>query len=594
MSHSQIMGKLEEFEPGEDFETYKERLQIYFQINGIDDSKKALILLSLIGKNTYKILKSLVQPKSPSECNYNDLIKALQKYFSPRLNIRAERYKFKKIIQEEGQSIQEFIIRLKEVAQTCDFGDFAKEINTNTTKCFEKMQEHKPLQFKSFALDDALTDQFIAGVRNEEIQRALLNDSSLNFEKCCNVALTMEMSTKESKSIHPVVSTQFAIKTSSSSPQIKNSSESHKSKHSSISGQKLDVQGKISVRVEFQGQTYNLELIVVESSNYFLPLMGRTWLQVLTPHWREKERPHCFGLHSHRAANTLEIDVNDEADEEDMHDDMYEINMLGLVEKQEEVHAVRLHKKTDDTFGRGSIPNIKGVIKLREGATPVYMKPWTIPYAIRSLVVNEIERLERIGVFERVAHSEWGTPIVPVIKADKSVRLCADYKVTLNNCVVNDGHPIPNIDELYQQLKYGEYYCVFEIYQAYLHLNLSDESSMYQIVSTLEGLYRVRKNPLAKIGDKSFEVHQIWDETLPITNEEVAREIKCDKELSSLWLLLQTGASLKDTPYNNMESELMLNERCIYRGIRLIIPLSLRSRVLTELLSAHIGITKIK
>lgn len=567
MSHSQIMGKLEEFEPGEDFETYKERLQIYFQINGIDDSKKALILLSLIGKNTYKILKSLVQPKSPSECNYNDLIKALQKYFSPRLNIRAERYKFKKIIQEEGQSIQEFIIRLKEVAQTCDFGDFAKEINTNTTKCCEKMQEHKPLQFKSFALDDALTDQFIAGVRNEEIQRALLNDSSLNFEKCCNVALTMEMSTKESKAIHPVVSTQFAIKTSSSSPQIKNSSESHKSKHSSISGkfgkcqrcgrhhnfktcpaknwkcyncnrightsvvcnqskshtsvkviksiakvestcvikniivedqplpmeldtgachslisfteykskfsylklqpelntlitftgQKLDVQGKISVRVEFQGQTYNLELIVVESSNYFLPLMGRTWLQVLTPHWREKLFGDCRS-----SVNKIEV------------------NFVDLIKNN---FPNVLTFKPNET-----IKDFEINIVLKENTTPIFHKAYSVPLRIKDKVEQELNRLVKNGTLIPVKSSSWASPIVCVPKSNGDIRICMDCRVTINKFIESYHHPLPLTEEIFASFANCNVFCVIDMSGAYNQLRVALPSRQLLTINTHIGL----------------------------------------------------------------------------------------------------------
>ncbi|GFW26878.1 transposon Tf2-9 polyprotein [Trichonephila clavipes] len=56
----------------------------------------------------------------------------------------------------------------------------------------------------------------------------------------------------------------------------------------------------------------------------------------------------------------------------------------------------------------------------------------TVPSALKGRVENEIDRHEREGIIEKVDSSEWATPVVPVVKADGSIRLCADYSRTLN------------------------------------------------------------------------------------------------------------------------------------------------------------------
>ncbi|GFV49555.1 transposon Tf2-6 polyprotein [Trichonephila clavipes] len=48
----------------------------------------------------------------------------------------------------------------------------------------------------------------------------------------------------------------------------------------------------------------------------------------------------------------------------------------------------------------------------------------------------------------KVDSSEWATPVVPVVKSDGSIRLCADYSVTLNPNLIVPQHPLPRLDEI--------------------------------------------------------------------------------------------------------------------------------------------------
>ena len=61
-----------------------------------------------------------------------------------------------------------------------------------------------------------------------------------------------------------------------------------------------------------------------------------------------------------------------------------------------------------------------------------------------------------MGVIEKVRYSEWAAPIVPVVKPDNSIRVCGDYKVTVNSVLEIDQHPLPNPEELFVELSEGE------------------------------------------------------------------------------------------------------------------------------------------
>ena len=65
-----------------------------------------------------------------------------------------------------------------------------------------------------------------------------------------------------------------------------------------------------------------------------------------------------------------------------------------------------------------------------------------MPLSLRSALEEELSRLERVGVLHKVNHSDWATPVVVVPKKSGGVRLCGDYKVTLNPVIDVDQYPL--------------------------------------------------------------------------------------------------------------------------------------------------------
>ena len=50
-----------------------------------------------------------------------------------------------------------------------------------------------------------------------------------------------------------------------------------------------------------------------------------------------------------------------------------------------------------------------------------YHRPRPVPFAMKLAIEEELSRLERVGVLERVNHSDWATPIVSVPKKNGCV-----------------------------------------------------------------------------------------------------------------------------------------------------------------------------
>ena len=64
-----------------------------------------------------------------------------------------------------------------------------------------------------------------------------------------------------------------------------------------------------------------------------------------------------------------------------------------------------------------------------------------------------MERLQAEGTVEPAQFAEWAAPIVPIVKEDKSIRICGDYKVTVNQALKLDNYPIPKPEDLFATLK---------------------------------------------------------------------------------------------------------------------------------------------
>ena len=56
--------------------------------------------------------------------------------------------------------------------------------------------------------------------------------------------------------------------------------------------------------------------------------------------------------------------------------------------------------------------------------------------------------LERDDIIEKISHSNWAALIVTVPKKDGSVRICGNYKVTVNPVLEGDQYPLPRAEDL--------------------------------------------------------------------------------------------------------------------------------------------------
>ena len=179
----------------------------------------------------------------------------------------------------------------------------------------------------------------------------------------------------------------------------------------SYSGESIEVLGETDVTVSYEQQQAQLPLIVVRGTGP--SLFGRNWLANIRVNWES----------------------------------IYKVHVDDALAK-----VLTTHKKVFEE-GLGKLKGYTAKIHVDPRATPRFCKARPVPYALKNMVEEELDRLQREDIIEPVQFAEWAAPIVPVVKKDKkSLRICGDFKRTVNSASKLDKYPIPKIEDLFAQL----------------------------------------------------------------------------------------------------------------------------------------------
>ena len=143
----------------------------------------------------------------------------------------------------------------------------------------------------------------------------------------------------------------------------------------------------------------------------------------------------------------------------------------------------------------GTLNGRKAKIHVKENSKPQFYRHRAVPYALRAGVEKELDRLEKEGIIEPVQFSEWAAPIVPVRKKDGSVRICGDYKLTVNKVAEPDTYPIPKIEDLFAALEGGQTFTKLDLAHAYQQIELDEDSKDLVTINTHKGLYHYHRLP---------------------------------------------------------------------------------------------------
>ncbi|XP_015241327.1 PREDICTED: uncharacterized protein K02A2.6-like [Cyprinodon variegatus] len=136
-----------------------------------------------------------------------------------------------------------------------------------------------------------------------------------------------------------------------------------------------------------------------------------------------------------------------------------------------------------------NLKNIRAQIILADDAKPRFHKARPVPYAIWLKVEAELQHLEEQGILTKVEWSDWA--IVSVSKkTGDSVRICGDFKVSVNPVLCVDQYPLPRTEDIFTAVAGGKHFSKIDLAQAYLQMEVEEATKKYLVINTHKGLFQ--------------------------------------------------------------------------------------------------------
>ena len=119
------------------------------------------------------------------------------------------------------------------------------------------------------------------------------------------------------------------------------------------------------------------------------------------------------------------------------------------------------------------------MVYMKEGAVSRVCSARTVPFPIKGAVEAEfIDRLVKQNILEpvdtKVILIEWASPIVVAMKSTGAIRICIDFKTTINQNVFVDPHPLPRFEEIMVKLSGSTVFSIIDLKDAYLQLEVEE------------------------------------------------------------------------------------------------------------------------
>ena len=486
--------------------------------NGTEKSKQRDYFLSFLDIEAYLRLKTIVAPKDVSTMSFDDINVVLKDYLTPRKKlVIAERSQFFEAKQLDGECAAGYIQRLRKMSQYCEFDKLSGE-------------------------EDVVKLKFISGLRDNGIKQKLL-EANISKE------LSLNESVELVKHIEQISSYTYQTKVEASQEQNSNqvveidamklSSErmitdcrfcgrNHPVRKCPAWGKSCNKCGRknhfsskcrspvrnIDIRDGSGNRTDSVEMYaILRVDNQFKSLYHDVAIGNATV--------PCM-VDTGSAISTIPMNTAIESklkiQKSNVNAVSYSgtpiqiygqvINNVGMIFQVVDTGRKAILGMDNLSKIESSLENIIAPIEVCDDTPMVnfHIRPnvdmsgkvlpaRALPFSLKPMVEIELKRLLAKGVIVPEESPIMAAPIVPVLKKNEEIRICGDYRLTINSVIDADQYRINTLDEITHALSGCKWYSKLDLKSAYLQLPLSKDAMKFTTISTHIGHFSYTRLP---------------------------------------------------------------------------------------------------
>ena len=124
---------------------------------------------------------------------------------------------------------------------------------------------------------------------------------------------------------------------------------------------------------------------------------------------------------------------------------------------------------------------------------PIKQKPYRTPFALRPELERQIEELLKADII-RPSNSPWSSPMMLIPKGTTEKRLVIDYR-RLNQTIVKNSYPLPNIEDILSQLGKCKFFTKLEFKSGYWQIGVEEADKSKTAFVSHHGLFEWNRMP---------------------------------------------------------------------------------------------------